>query len=318
MNEADTPAGGSNRDFERRTANVVSWFWKGNLEKSNHYCLYCYRFIGPGSEIASNKEHLIGREFVPKGYLDGDSFNFIFRACVDCNGSKSDQERHVSSVTLAASPARAVDPVVNEIAARKARRDFHPLRKGVVVANATEKLTLKGSMGAVQMTHTLVGPPPLDEHRALGLAARQIQALFSMLTTRDPRKESTTSILRPDCWRWYGCYSSDDWGNPELMELQDRAKAWPIMFAVTAARGFFRAIIRKRASPPEELFWALEWNKRERIVGAICAPGTEPDLFKDLPEEEWIAAPDGFRMRFQLPMPEDRDELFSYPGDGSG
>ena len=42
---------------------------------------------------------MIGRNFVPSGTMDGDAFQFLFRACQECNSRKADAERHVSSVT---------------------------------------------------------------------------------------------------------------------------------------------------------------------------------------------------------------------------
>ena len=69
--------------------------------------------------LVLQREHLIGREFVPAGAFDGGrKFNFIFRTCEHCNGKKAEFERHVSSVTLFRSPARAEDERIDARAAR--------------------------------------------------------------------------------------------------------------------------------------------------------------------------------------------------------
>src|SRR5947209_19886080 len=105
--------------FGFKRGQPVTWYNK-DLTKSNQYCLYCGDFLGIGSEVASDKEHLIGRNFVPKGSLDSGGFNFIFRACQSCNGRKSSAERHISSVTLFNSPGRWSDEDVDALAIHKA------------------------------------------------------------------------------------------------------------------------------------------------------------------------------------------------------
>lgn len=41
----------------------VSWYHK-DQSKSNQFCLYCGTFLGEGSNVSSDKEHLIARSFV--------------------------------------------------------------------------------------------------------------------------------------------------------------------------------------------------------------------------------------------------------------
>ena len=54
------------------------WFHKDKA-KSNQNCLYCGTYIGVGAAVESNREHLIARSFVPKGYYSPTDFNFIVR-----------------------------------------------------------------------------------------------------------------------------------------------------------------------------------------------------------------------------------------------
>jgi len=53
-----------------------------------------------GANVVATKEHLVGRNFVPRGSLDGGpSFNFVFNPCHACNNDKSTLEGHVSAIT---------------------------------------------------------------------------------------------------------------------------------------------------------------------------------------------------------------------------
>ena len=181
--------------FRFRENQPVTWYRKSKAQ-SNQHCLYCSAFVGVGSEVGSNKEHLIGREFVPKGAFDGgQKFNFIFRACEHCNGKKADFERHVSSVTLFRSPARADDEQIDARAAHKAAHDYHPDKKGVRVQDA-------GGQHDVQLgpnfTFGLVSPPQLKGEYVKQLALHHVQGLFSLLTSADPRDPQSTRLLPPD------------------------------------------------------------------------------------------------------------------------
>jgi len=89
--------------FRSRGERPIVWFRHGR-EHSNHCCPYCGRLVGPDSPVASDKEHLVARKFVPSGRLAGNAFNFIFHARRDCNGEKAGAERHISTVTLLRSP----------------------------------------------------------------------------------------------------------------------------------------------------------------------------------------------------------------------
>lgn len=91
------------------TGKTVSWFERSG-KLSNRYCLYCGVAVGGETDAPSNKEHLIGRNFVPAGSMGAEAFNFLFRACVPCNARKAVAERHVSSVTLINGPGRLQDP----------------------------------------------------------------------------------------------------------------------------------------------------------------------------------------------------------------
>ncbi len=267
-----------------RTNQPTVWHAR-RLAKSNQWCPYCSRLVGVGSELTSDKEHLIGRNFVPPGSLANGAWNFIFRACRDCNARKAEVERHISSVTLFTSSERTDDAKLDALAVRKASKDFHPDLRGVRVVDAWVESRVEAPLGSGgKLTVNLVGPPQLNPDYVRLLAIRQIQGLFALITTEDPRVIEKTKVLPPDRVILYGSFNHLDWGNPQLRELERRIKEWQCCLNVNSASGFFKAILRR--PPTDELgwFWALEWNRSLRIVGALFDASATPAWFQGLPE----------------------------------
>jgi hypothetical protein len=298
--------------FGYKPGQPINWF-KKKLAESNQYCLYCGELVGSGSQVESDKEHLIGRNFVPKGSLDGRSFNFHFRACRECNGRKGDAERHVSSVTLFNSPARLSDKEVNAIAEHKASRDYHPDKKGVLVRDAHNEHEVKTESGPMQMTFGLVGPPQVNSTGVRLLACNHVQGLFALLTTEDPRVREKSRILLADQCHLFGYYTYQDWGNPHLVEMTRRVDDWPCYANIDAANGYFKAILKRSREELGGWFWAIEWNKYLRIVGVVNFLYSESSLFDGLPDLGWQGLPDGKgkrRYRKQVPLLPESDTLF--------
>ncbi len=287
-------------------------WYHDDIAKSNLYCLYCSELVGLGSIGESTKEHTIGRNFVPKGsFGDGTAFNFIFRACNVCNGLKADIERHVSSVTLFNSPARVDDPAINSIAQHKASKDYHPDKKGILVQDADNKISV--NFGGV-FNFDIVAPPQLNQEHVIQLARYHVQAIFSMITTLDPLDRDKVCLLHPEKLLVFNSYSYEDWGNPELKEVAERVKDWPCYAIINTANGFFRAIMKRKGADGDGWFWALEWNKSVRVIGAIYLPNQTPGVFQDLPDIGWSSSKtsDGeiLRTRTQTPYNIDDDILF--------
>jgi hypothetical protein len=292
----------------KRTGEVVSWFHK-DPARSNQHCLYCAAPVGAAPDtVPSDKEHLIGRNLVPTGTL-ASGFNFHFRACRECNARKGDAERHVSSVTLFNSPARLQDARVDAIAARKGEKDFHPARKGVRVQDASHKIELHGSMGSLSFSADMVAPPQLDDDAVRLLAFNQIQGFFTLCTTEDYLNPETYLLLEPKHWHFFGSYGHGDWGNPQLRDVADRVREWPVRARIHTASGYFRGCLRRSPDEKGPWHWGLEWNKSLRVFGAIANP-SDP-LFKNLPELSWARLSEKVRMRVEVQEPEDFDGLFA-------
>lgn len=293
----------------RLTGETVSWFNRKPAQ-SNQHCLYCGVLVGKGATVLSNKEHLIGKNFVPTGSLGSGSFNFIFRSCRECNSRKGSAERHVSSVTLVNSPGRVNDERVDAVAKRKATRDFHPDKKGVPLGQATDNHSVEFRYGTLSMKFGLTSPPQVNLPAAQLLAFNHIQALFALVTTEDCRVPEKMRLLPQVQFRYFGHYGYQDWGNPHLITLAKRTDRWSCRANISAADGYFRAILKR--SEGQGWFWALEWNRYLRVVGAIVQENESAELFEALPNVEWKPLPNGSgRFRAETPLVEEADHLFS-------
>lgn len=259
---------------------------------------------GPDA-VPSDKEHLIARNFGPEGAMDGNSFNFLFRACRDCNARKADVERHVSSVTLVNSPSLQTNPAAAAAAERKAINDFHPSKPGTPIGQSHDEFGIQGKFGPMAVNFGMVGPPQLHAPFVEELAFRHIQGLFSLVTSPDYRSRTGLSLLRTECFQLFGSYGHGDWGNPQLQEIVSRTRQWKCVVNISTTNGYCRATMRQGA---EGWFWALEWNQYLRVVGSI-APNALSQ-FKGLPELRWFPVPGG-RIREEVPLALEDDLLFS-------
>lgn len=288
----------------RQTGQTISWH-APSLEGSNACCLYCGIFLRGTSPPESDKEHLIARNFVPTGMMDGQPFNFIFRACRICNARKAAAERHVSSVTLFNRPARLENQEVNDAAIRKGQGDFHPQQRGVRIADSQVSLSIARSFGPMSVDFEMVGPPQLDRGLVGEVALSHIQGLFALICTEDYRDPHKMRLLPQDQVIWFDCYAHEDWGNPKACEIADRVQSWDCHANIDSAQGYFKAILRRN---DQGWFWALEWNRYLRLLGGIGDKRMR--LFDGLPDEGWTATPKG-RMRRNVPLDPLHDILFA-------
>ncbi len=296
------------KPFHFKENQPVTWFHKTDA-LSNQYCLYCHRPVCSG-DVASNKEHLIGRSFVPAGSFDGGkAFNFIFRACVECNGKKAEVERHISSVSLFTSQGR-VDEKVNALANKKAATDFHPMQQGKLVRDAFVETSIEIASGNLNFKFGLVGPPQLDTSYVQLLAFRHIQGFFSLITSGDPTVAERTRLLPPEHWWFGGSYPHSDWGNVRIKEMARRVEAWETPLNIVTATGFFKAIMRRAPGVNSPWFWALEWNKSWRLFGGIFDTQNYPAEFKNLPNPERKYLGPGLTMYEELSLEDHEDILF--------
>ncbi len=296
-----------------RKSQPTVWFHR-DIARSNQHCVYCSRLVGVGSAVESNREHLVGKKFVPSGTLGSQgAFNFIFRACKECNTEKSNLESHVSTVTMLTCSGRVERDDVDVVATRKASKDYHPSHPGQLVADVRNET--KVDFGSA-ISVGLVGPPQLHPHYARMLAFRHVQGFYSLVTSSDPTNANTTRLLPEAQFGYFGSYAHRDWGNAQLVEVGRRVSDWPAPVQITTAEGYFRAIMRRKGGSGSPWFWALEWNKSHRLIGWLGDSFNRPLLFQDLPELDWrdigMQGDARLRMREETPLRDEDDVLFEF------
>ncbi len=234
----------------------------------NKVCLYCNEQFD-GINVIATKEHLIGRNFVPRGSLNGgSSFNFIFKACRRCNNDKSGLEGHVSAVTQLMSPAVAENAEFSARAGEKSRGEIHPWT-GRPVAESFHKPTLKFQGHGLEITTSFTGPPQLDRAMLNRLALRHVQGMYALCTNADHTAQSLT-LLYPGWVTILGEYARGDWGNSQALAAFERVRDWKTYVRIVTAGGCFQGVLRRDDAEMGTWFWALEWNRYVRVIGGIA------------------------------------------------
>jgi hypothetical protein len=276
----------------------------------NVTCVYCGKEI---DKTNSNKEHVIGRRFVPRGSLVR-SWNLIVRACVPCNVRKSDLEDDLSAVTMQADSFGrypAADPDLVKEAARKAARSISR-RTGKPVRQSAVTLSVQSSpVSGLSISATLVAPAQPDASRAAELARMQLAALFYWVTF-DP--SARTGRFWSGDFFILNAALRGDWGNPHQTQFASAVQHWEPRVAVHgAASGYYGAIIRRH--PRAACWsWALEWNRNYRLTGFFGERVAVDAFAQDLPplKTQVLSSDDRrtTRMRLECELPENEDLLF--------
>jgi hypothetical protein len=134
--------------------------------------------------VPSDRDHVVGRRFVPKGKLD-QSWNLIVRSCIPCNRIKSQLEDDISALTMQPDAFGALpfnDVQLKADSLRKARKSISR-RTCKPVAKSWETKTIEYQLvPGVTATFSLVVPPQLDFQRVTSLAGLHLAAFFYWIT----------------------------------------------------------------------------------------------------------------------------------------
>lgn len=287
----------------------VTWFHR-NPDLGNQHCLYCGVYVGAGADVASDKEHLINRRIAAPGMMaKPNAFNFIFRACQACNAEKAALEDHISAVTLLTSPGRD-DPAIDAAARRKAASSIDPVQRRPIGEVRHDFSFQAGS----NIRFGMITGAQADPRKVRTLAFRQMQGLFSLVTSKNPLRADGTRLLPAKHFGFYDVYPYRDWGNPKLIEIARRSREYESVAEITSADGFFRAALRRACnSDSASWFWALEWNQNLRSIGWIGNQADPPPLFLDLPSLIWIQVDANTRIREETPLADEAEDLLFDP-----
>lgn len=292
--------------------------------RNNARCPYCGRNFNEISNIERTEEHVIGRRFVPKGYLEGE-WNLILDACKECNGYKAKLEDGLSLISQISitDNIEHTSHVQAEIIRKLGKRDpetgkirgaNHP-ETNRPVANSFIERTISASFGPLTMRFTVSGPPQAVTHEET-LARLHIQAFYYLICNIDDDGRGYSRVFTEDSeWLPESCVQvlfvlrHTDWGNESAMELVNRVKEWEIVCRIPSAKGYFKSLI-KRDPNNNGYFWALEWNKNIRLLGVIRAPSRPNFIEKELPRSVCIDLGNESRIRPEKPLNEKDDILF--------
>lgn len=280
------------------------------IRLENVDCAYCGVEL---SSIASDKDHVIGRRFVPKGKLDG-CWNLLLNSCKRCNGKKGDLEDDISAITMqpdvlgrfAHNDAKAI-----EDANRKARNSFSR-RTRKVVGESQEQTRLRMPFGdGRSISFGFIRQPQVDDSRVFDLARMHIGAFFYWVTFQDVTKRG--SSLLGGFYPLLVVYRSD-WGNWTIVEFAEVVANWVPRVMAGSAEGFYKVALKKH---PQAFCWswALEWNHSLRVVGFFGDHNDCQEVIAKLPSPQFkqLSNKSGRMLRYREETPlsnHQEDKLF--------
>lgn len=293
-----------------KTANVADLPTDRAVVLRNLTCAYCGRPFD--AELNPTKEHVIGRRFVPRGFLDG-QWNLILNACKQCNNDKSGLEDDISVITMMPDPTGTYavdDERLRAEVARKAAKS-RSRRTGKIVADSHEEFAIKGRLGPATLTFNFIGSAQVDEKRLFRLAHYQFQGFFYWITYDESARKGgfTPGVFYPLL-----AVRREDWGASRMRWFMDLTRDWDERVHAVAADGFYKLMIRKS---PDALVWcwATEWNHTHRIAGLAGEEAAIQALIADLPAQPMKIArqneTERIRMRSEVSLPEEADDLFT-------
>ncbi|MDY6851956.1 MAG: hypothetical protein SV487_07790 [Thermodesulfobacteriota bacterium] len=273
--------------------------------------------------IVRSKDHMVGRRFVPKGYLDNQP-NIIIGACEECNERKSKLESGLSAISMlpSAKHYNIEEEIKRKIGEKYSKNGIiqggasHP-ETGKNVYESCANIKIKSKIGPATLIFNAIAPPQADKATRC-LSIMHIQAIYYVLVNFDQNnqqnctfRDEKSKYLNEQYIHPLFILMKPDWGNCSAFELTKRTNNWGISYQLITAKEFFKAEVRRESKSPEApFFWALEWNKSLRIIGMIRYPERPTPQESDLPEPPRHQLNATTRMTFEKVLNPDDDLLF--------
>lgn len=284
---------------------------------ANITCPYCGNALDavrPGE-----KEHVIGRRFVPKGILDG-QWNLIVQSCRPCNSEKADLEDDISIVSMHANAwgEYAVDDDRLRAEAERKRARSISRRTGKPVAAGESPIRIDGNLGGATLGFSFDMPPQADEDRLFELARYHVAAFFYLISFDESAKRGGAI---PGEFCPLEAVRRSDWGHPHVRWFMNLTHDWDTRMHGIGADGFFKIAIRKSVTD-EVWSWALEWNHNMRLCGLFGYPAQIEVIAQTIPElvMETLHEEPGrvLRYRKDQALSEADDTMFAPPPNTQG
>ncbi len=268
----------------------------------NKTCPYCGIKL---SDENTTKEHVIGRNFVPKGSLEK-SWNLILYTCSKCNNDKSNLEDDISAITQINSPFVVKNPKFRNELDSKIKKSFSR-RTGKTISESSEKIEIPVNYGSsVKMTFSLVTNPQINEERSNALALMHLMAFFYLLTYEEDKQ---IGHFWPGSFFCLKSSIRSDWGNEISKQYKALISNWEFRFNGIAAEDNFKCNIRKNLEL-ECWSWALEWNQSLRLIGFFGKDESINEIVAGikLPEPDIVL--NGGRLYREKSLLDNEDDLF--------
>ena len=199
-------------------------------------------------------------------------------------------------------------------AQRKANRSFSR-HTGKAVADSKQEFSVNFLGSRIALKFSGITPPQIDEDRACRLALMQGQAIFFLMSYNPETRLGgfwLGKILFVNAAR------CADWGNVRAQFFIDTIRDWNSHCHIITADEHFKLAFAK--SPDTEArALAVEWNEAYRLLFFIGADNVLEPLAKALPafkfhDNKGFDGRTVLRMRPEVPLPEDEDDLFHVKG----
>lgn len=215
--------------------------------------------------VKANQDHIIGRRFIPIGFLEV-SWNLKVNSCYKCNNTKSVLENDISAITLFDKALHQHDDLDTDLLQeikRKASRS-KSLKTDLMVKDSIERIETDFVIKkGIKLRVGFTAKPQIEPERVFELARLQLMGFFYFISYNPKIKKGGFWI---EGFYPLSVNIKKDWGAPLQKQFMEKVESWCVRFYGTAAKGFFRVIIRKH--PVDEIWsWAVEWNKSYRVIG---------------------------------------------------
>lgn len=230
----------------------------------NITCPYCRLSINFNNKDLWDKDHVIGRRFVPKGALNN-QWNIQVNAHKECNNKKSKLEDDISAITMQPDGLGrhySEDKNLKKEAERKGKSISR--LTGRPVKDSYTTITIKPAVAkGIDFKSSFTSPPQISSDRIYNLCLLQMRAFFYFITYEKEKRigHFWQGLLYPVL-----VTMKDDWGNPWNIKFMETVVDWELRFYGIGADTFYKAIIRRH--PHAACWsWAVEWNSNYRVIG---------------------------------------------------
>ncbi|MCH8080509.1 MAG: hypothetical protein IIA06_12170 [Proteobacteria bacterium] len=270
-----------------------------------------------------DKDHVIGRRFVPKGAFNN-QWNIQVNVHKECNIKKSELEDDISAITMQPDGLGrhySEDKNLKKEAERKGKSISRLTGRPVKDSHTTINIKATVAKGE-DFKLSFTSPPQISSARIYNLCLLQMRAFFYFITYE---KEKRIGHFWPGQFHLVLATMKDDWGNPKNIKFMETVVDWELRFYGIGADTFYKVIIRRH--PDAACWsWAVEWNSNYRVIGFFGEEEPIKKISNTFPDQNSTLLGKGnlvtgeqveFSYHPQRRLNEDEDKMFYWEDDGT-